>query len=46
MHTLSKNDLSSDELDTLPGSRTPVTVVAANGGSADKRARFMISIYS
>ena len=31
MHMLNKSDLSSDELDTLRRSRTPVTVVTANG---------------
>ena len=31
MHMLSKRDLSSDELDTLRRSRTPTTVVTANG---------------
>ena len=31
MHMLSKKDLSSDETDTLRRSRTPSTVVTANG---------------
>ena len=31
MHMLSKKDLSSDELDTLRRSRSPSTVVTANG---------------
>ena len=31
MHMLSKKNLSSDELDTLRRSRTPATVVTANG---------------
>ena len=31
MHTLSKSDLSSDEVDTLRRSRTLVTVVTASG---------------
>ena len=31
LHVLSKKDLSSDEMDTLRRSRTPTTVVAANG---------------
>ena len=31
MHMLSKKDLSSDEMDTLQRSRTPTTVVTANG---------------
>ena len=31
MHMLSKKDLSSDEMDTLWRSRTPTTVVTANG---------------
>ena len=31
MHMLSKSDSSSDELDTLRRSRTPVTVKTANG---------------
>ena len=31
MHMLSKKDLSSDEMDTLRRSRTPTTVVTANG---------------
>ena len=31
MHMLSKSDLSSEELDTLRRSRTPMTVVTANG---------------
>ena len=31
MHTLSKKDLSSDGMDTLRRSRTPSTVVTANG---------------
>ena len=31
MHMLNKEDLSSDELDTLRRSRIPTTVVTANG---------------
>ena len=31
MHMLSKKDLSSDEMDPLRWSRTPTTVVTANG---------------
>ena len=31
MHTLSKKDLSSDEMDTLRRSRNPTTVMTANG---------------
>ena len=31
MHMLSRKDLSSDEMDTLRRSRTPTTVVTANG---------------
>ena len=31
MHMLSKKDLRSDEMDTLRRSRTPATVVTANG---------------
>ena len=31
MHTLSKKDLSSDELETLRRSRIPTVVVTANG---------------
>ena len=31
MHMLSNKDLSSDEMDTLRRSRTPTTVVTANG---------------
>ena len=31
MHTLSKKDLSSDDMDTLQRSRNPTTAVTANG---------------
>ena len=31
MHMISKKDLNSSEMDTLTTSRSPTTVVAANG---------------
>ena len=37
MHMLRKKDFNSDEMDTLRRSRTPTTVVTANGESANKR---------
>ena len=37
MHTMSKKELSSDELDTLRRSRNPTVVLTANGGSAHPR---------